>query len=812
MKYLFTCITLSLVSSVFAQTYKGTVRNSQGSPIAYANVVVKSSDKGVEDAVITGVITDEDGKFALSVEHEGSMVLSISFIGYATRSIELGKSLDTDLGTITLQESQSELDEVVVAGKAPVITREADRLVFNVQSSTVSQGFNATEVIKNVPRIDPTSDQLKIIGKSSVMVLINDKLINLNGSDLTTYLKSIRSEDIARIEVMTTPPAKYDAASNSGLINIVLKKNVDLGFDGTVSSTYIQRTKPGIMPSASLRYSTKRLSTSLNIFADQETKIYDTDIDIDYATLTRRSIVKREDDIMGLSAGLTMDYQLSDNARAGVVLNGSYWDTEQTTASQVFFENSSQKVDSNQNLPFQEVDSTQNLPSINNNRYDYLAISAYYDVKLDTLGKTLKFNYNRLQKGNEDDRDFISESFDGNFETRTKKTSATNVGNADYTATSINADLELPFEGYRIEVGGKWTRLGNNSEIRFFDTTSDTPVLDASQSNDFTYNETIWASYVSFEKSWGEKFYSKVGLRYETTSTEGRPSGQDDTNAITNRFDNIFPSIFLSYELNESHSFSLAYNKRIDRPIFYDVNPFRTYIDFYNYIQGNPSLMPSLTHNVEASYMFKNNLSFTAYASFLKDGSEYITITSEDDLFIVSRPENYYNQDTYGLDISYSFEPFKNFSSYSSFSAYYNSSESQLTQLTIPELQGYGYFFSTRNSWAFNKERNNSLYLNFYQKFPSTEGLANISNRASLQLGCVMNFLDQKLAMNVSVSDIFRQSFTKTTEKYPGFTWNSKQYSDQQNLNITLTYKFGNNKSRNVNRNIDDSDKSRFNQ
>lgn len=790
-----TMVFLLLSYTTSAQTYKGAILDSQKQPIAYANVIARSS---IEGHLITGVVSDEQGQFKMLVDTKKPFIITISFIGYDSWAKNIVSSSSTDLGVITLNESRNELEAVVLTVKRPVITRTGDRLVFNVQNSVVSQGYNATEVIKNVPRIDPTSDALKIIGKSSVMVLVNNRLINLEGSDLTAYLKSLRSENIARIEVMTIPPAKYDAAANSGLINIILKKNIDLGFDGTVTYTHIQRTKPGIMPSASLRYSSKKLSTSLNIFADRETKIYDLDANIDYTTRIRKSTVKREDDTKGISSGLSVDYQLNNMSRIGIVLNGSFWDTEQNTKAKTFFKNS-----------IQNIDSTQNLPSNNKNQYDYLALSAYYDITLDTLGKTLKFNYNRLQKNNEDNRNLVSTGFNGDFGAQTNYTSANNISKAVYSASSVNADLELPFSNFKMEFGGKWTALANDSEIQYFDTSSAIPFLDINQSNTFRYDETIWAAYASLEKSWNDKLYSKIGIRYETTSAKGYSISQNNT--FTNSFENFFPSIFLSYQLNNSHAFSLAYNKRIDRPVFYDVNPFRSYINFYNYIEGNPKLQPSITNNIEFSYTLKNNLSLITYASFLKNGSEYLTITSDDDLFIISRPENYYNQHTLGLDLSYSFKPFKNFNSYNSFSIYYNSSESKLPQYTIPDLKGYGYFLSTSNTWNFNKKRNNRLYLNFYQKFPSTEGLTTISNRASLKLGCIVNFFDKNLTLNISVNDIFKQSYTKTTENYPGYTWKSNQYSDQQNLNFTVTYKFGNNKFRNSKRSIDDSDKSRFN-
>jgi hypothetical protein len=772
----------------------GKMTDANQNPIELAEIILMSAD-GI---ALKSEFSDANGNFILEYLN-GNYMLQIKKIGKLLYSTPVVLDQDRDYGTITAQAPVNELSEVVVSSNKKLIERKGDRLVFNVEQSIYATGQNAAEVLKNTPRVDPSSESLKIIGKSSVMVMVNDRLLNLSGPDLETFLKSLRSDNIAKIEVISTPPASFDASGNSGLINIVLKKNTQTGLDGSLSGSYVQRTKPGFMPSANLAYSGDKLAVGLNFFADDEIRNAVSRIDIDYPSESRKSNILREDRSKGISTTLNIDYAIGPKANTGVIASVNAWDIGQRYQSIVRFEQSAT----------QAVDRTQNLPSINSSKYTYLSFSPYYDIKLDTLGKAVKFNYNYLIRNNNDDRDFFSSSFDGYFAALTDQNASTNQSDGRYAVNTFNANIELPFAHQRFDFGAKFSLLENDSEIRFYDTTTGVPMLDAGQSNTFDYQEQIWAAYVSYEKPLGNKWFVKAGLRYEYTATKG--NSVTTASAFENTFDHFFPTALLTYNPSERHSFSLGYSKRIDRPAFNDVNPFKVYLDYYNYAEGNPGLLPSLTHNIEFSYLFNNNLSFTLYGTLLKNGADYLTISSQGNPFIVSRPENFFDQKSIGFDVSHTWKPFANFSSYNTASAYYKKAESLVPQITIDDLDGYGCFVSTRNTYTLNKERKNRLYVNYYHQFPYVDGLKKVYTRASVTIGGSFTFLDKNLILNVAVSDIFRQANSKVVERYPTFAWRSNVYNDQRNLNLSLTYKFGNKKAKTTERNVDDSDKNRLN-
>ena len=174
----------------------------------------------------------------MSVNKKGNFTLVIRYLGEILYQKTIALNENTDLGVLKVDNAH-QLSEVTLTAKKQLIEKKSDRLVYNVQNSLLSTGVSSDELLKNIPRIDPTSDGLKIIGKSNVLVMIDDRLLNISGDDLKNYLKTLRSENIDKIEIITNPSAKYDAAGNTGLINIKLKKKLNTGFDANISSTSI---------------------------------------------------------------------------------------------------------------------------------------------------------------------------------------------------------------------------------------------------------------------------------------------------------------------------------------------------------------------------------------------------------------------------------------------------------------------------------------------------------------------------------------------------------------------------------------------
>ncbi len=375
----FTLILLLLTFSdnAFSQLIKGKIVDINNKPIEFVEVIAYENNKPLISELSNG-----EGFFNLFINKKGNYKIVIRQLGavFYEKNIEFN-NLNIDLGIISFDNSLS-LNEVVISTKRKLIEKKSDRLIYNVQSSVFSNGLSCNELLKNIPRIDPTSDGLKIIGKGNVLVMIDGRLLNISGNDLKNYLKTIRSENIEKVEVITNPSAKYDASGNSGLINIKLKKKTNLGFDGTISSKFIQRTKPSINNSLNLNYSTQKLILNYNIFYGDENRYSNYKNDYFFTNETRKSVENTERINRGLSHNFNLDYQILKGSNLGFYLNYGDWDNNSNRDSKVrFYDNNN-------------IYRSQNLPAFTQSNYKGISFSPYLDIKLDTTGSKLSFYYN----------------------------------------------------------------------------------------------------------------------------------------------------------------------------------------------------------------------------------------------------------------------------------------------------------------------------------------------------------------------------------------------------------------------------------
>ncbi|WGH75230.1 outer membrane beta-barrel family protein [Tenacibaculum tangerinum] len=783
-------IVLFSYSSYAQIELKGIVKDSSNVAIEFANVVLTNE----KNEIVKGVITDEKGEFSLSAK-KGTYKLSISFLGYKdwVKKVTLDDSFD--FGIVILEESQNNLDEVVVAGRKKIIERKGDRIIFNVQNSILANGISGIDLLKNVPRIDPTSEGLRIIGKSNVQVLINGKILNIDGVDLKNYLNSLRSDNIEKIEVITSPSSKYDASGNSGLINILLKKKSVLGFDGSITSSYIQRTKPTNNQSLNLSYSNKKLIIGYNVFLGKENRVSEKNNEYFFLNETRSSSENSKRNNEGLSNTFNLDYKLTKNSNFGFYLNFNKWNNDVDYLSTVkFIENNT-------------TSKAQVLSSIIDGKYNFVSVSPYYDIKLDSIGKVIKLRYNFIKSETDNSSNLSSENYMGSFQTLEETSSSRNDIENDFTVNSVGVDVELPLKSMKIEFGAKYLKFDADNNVHFFNTSSGIDVIDSDLTNNFRYHEQIIATYFSGNKSFGEKVYTSVGLRFESTEVNGNLISHDAF--FINNYNNLFPNIFISYDPNDNHSYSLSYNRRIFRPTLTDLNPFRVYQDEFNYSVGNPNLMPRLSDNVEIGYTYKGELSIAMYVSRTSDNIAIITTPSNDNQTIITQPLNALTTYDFGSDISCYWKINNNLRSFNSFNLTYQKSTSSDANLPDDDLKGLNASISSNTTYVFNSEKDHKFFLNAFYAFPGVEEAYVSKNIFFLKLGANLNFLNKKININCYIGDLFNTTIARNTVNFQTFLFKNRIFNDNRQFNISLTYKFGNNKSKKA-RDINFSEKDRL--
>ena len=415
------------------------------------------------------------------------------------------------------------------------------------------------------------------------------------------------------------------------------------------------------------------------------------------------------------------------------------------------------------------------------------SINLYSVYQIDSLGKKISFDIDYFNFNNELKRNFYTNQIQLSSNSLY---SAINSGDQDVNNFSIRADTELPLKFANLSFGGKISWIKTNNNVKLFNTTTGIPVFEPNQSDEFEYNENIQALYFSINKKI-KKWETQLGIRFENTTTEGNSISLNQVN--TNNYSKFFPTAYISFTPNDNYSFSLNYSKRLSRPPYGRLNPFKWYNSAFSFKQGNPFLQPSFTDNVEFNFNYKNNWNSTLYYSSTKAGYEYITILNNNTNFQETKPFNYYNTNSIGFSQSYNINILKKISIYNSLNIYYSDSKSSL-QITNQRLFGWGGDFSINCDYFINNSKTIIFNTRFSNIFKGVWDLDRNNSYNQLDASLKMLFFDKNLQLTLTGTDLFhsyQQEFISYTND---IKINYNSYLDKRSFRISLIYNFGNNK------------------
>lgn len=760
----------ALASSAFlsAQSIEGTITNTSHQPSTDTEILVTKANSKFS------AITDEKGKYKITLKEDGNYILQIIKDGITTNTENITVKGDL-LKNIEIKEkkapTEQKIEGVTMTVKKKLFERKVDRLVFNVENSIASQGIDALEALAKTPMVRTTDDAVSIAGRSNVAIMVNDRLLNLSGQEMINYLKTLRSDDIAKIEVITTPPAKYEAEGKSGLINIVLKKNTSLGWNGSLQTSgryYWNRPVVSTRSGASFNYQGKKLSVTTNLSLGDnywEERAYNHLTgkgNTDYWNTESKGL----NNYRYKGGNVKGEYKINDKNLVGINYNYSYSNPIEKAQSYT------RRQSDNTPQEFYSDSDNRNIRKVHN-------ATVFYDVKLDTVGSKLSLSANVMLN------DANAKNL---YNTVTNVTTASFVNPiSQYKIYSGQADLEKNFAKIKTEAGMKFTGIKNNSYFNFFDIVNSQNIRNTVRSNDFFYNEQNYAAYASTSFKINEKWDAKAGLRYEYTNLEGVSVNDNVTNNI--RYGKFFPTAYLGYKANDNNTFSVNYSRRISRPYFGNLNPFKNIISEFEYSTGNPYLLPSFSDNLELGYVLKNNFNVTAYYNYNKDNSDRIQVVEGSQKYSIVK--NFYNEDQAGINISYNYNKLKWLESNIFVNGFYAKSKSYDVD-AIAAPAGYGANFNLDNNFFLNKEKTVTLTLGFWSEIPNRSGNTYFNGNFSAYSGVKMNLMQKNLIINFSVNDLFNSNRTKGTEYYPNYDVEYYGKGINRNLNLSVTYKFGN--------------------
>lgn len=757
--------------------------------LAWENVVVSTT----EGKIVGGTATKEDGSFEINIS-KGFYKIKSSPFGLKEYEKEISIEKDTDLGLIVLTKKTNDLNEVVVKTQKRTIEQKIDRLIYNVENNVSTVGGDALSAINTAPGVVVQNNTINILGKGSSRVMIDGRIIELSGEELNGFLKSISASDIKNIEIITNPPAKYDANGTGGLININLKKGARDSWKNATTLSYDQN-KYGVYTLRDNFFYNKnkfRFSASVNAKSGYRNNTDDLELYFPDGLQHMKSESKINEE--NLSGKVALDYDISDRTTIGLQ-----------------YLNDRKNPNFQSDIVINNYDTKNNLESIvlNNGYSDRHSGNQIYNAhlltKLDTLNRKLSVDFDYFNYNSKFDRDFTTITYSPDMDFISFDQSGRNISDQKIDNMSFKADMEHPLEFVNLSYGAKVSFTKSKSNLQFYDNISGTPILDLSQSNEFEYDENNQAVYVNGNKKINEKFTMQLGLRVENTQTDGFSANLNQR--IKNNYFKLFPTFYLTYKKNENNSFNVNYGKRINRPRFDLLNPFRIYINSNSYSEGNPFLKPSYSDNFEISHSYKEVLRTSAYLNRITDGYGVIfTSDPATNTQVVTR-ENYYNGINYSVGESYSAEITKWWSTENTL--YLLGSKTKFTSgINATPTNGLQLDFSTSNTFSLSEAT--KLQVDYTYSSPVKGGLYTVGYMSGLNIAVKQDLFKKSMQIAFLANDIFNTNYLKDfTSVVNGIKQVYSQNDSSRFVRLSLIYNFGNTKINVKQRNFGNEEEKR---
>jgi hypothetical protein len=771
-----------LAGNMYAQhSLSGTVKDqSDGSAVAYATVALMTADS----SIVTGITTDGTGGFKLENVGAGNYLVRISFIGYETAYRNIGVPQQSDLGEIRLTEKANKLDEVVVTASRPFVEQRIDRYIVNVGSHIMTAGRNAMDVLRNTPGVlvNPNGS-ITVMGRS-VEIWIDGRPSRLSGDQLKMLLSSTQGETIDRIEVITNPSSRYDAAGIGGIINIRTKKGLQYGMNGSVNAGATKSRVNGNEAGLLLNYR----SSAVNLFGNYNVnrnqiwqKISQTNsikMPEGLITFDQETLGKSQTASMHHQYRLGADFFFSRNRTLGLLVNGygsgkdisitdgntkitpAYENVAQMTMhSQMTQQTNRQQANANYQQIFSKSGQQLNID------LDY---GRFYSKPLQSITNHYEDEYKTPVRDEEQLRHVNPQQIE------------IYSGKLDYT--------HPVWENGRLEAGVKSSRSKTDNDLLYETYVDDRWETDRNQTNHFIYTEQIHAAYLSLSKSWG-KWSVQAGLRGEYTLSSGE---QRTTGAVSDSsYINLFPSLFINYR-PDSHTLGISYSRRISRPSYGQLNPFEIKMDAYSYIAGNPYLTPAYTHNVQLSYSYKQYLMARLSYSHVSDMIVNAPVASGEDARYGIIPINFGRNQSFSGMVNYRISPAKWWVANLMVNATYATNNSGQEQEDEYLSRGFSYNISLNNSfvlpYGFSAEISGFYVFGLKQGYFVLEPIGNIS------AGIRKSLLDNKLMISLNVNDLFYTYNERVSAQYGNINYKVVNDRDSRSAALSLRYSFGSDK------------------
>ena len=780
-RYFYFLATVFAFSTAGAQSISGSVSDAAGAPNAFA--AIRLFQIGESDSTqVAGANADADGRFVFNTTTPGNYRVKAALVGFedAVSSVFYFSGKENKTLLSIQMNTLATLKEVVVSASKPLIDVQVDKTVVNVEGTILSAGGTALDILQRSPGVVVTpQEQINLAGKGAANVLIDGKSTGLNDAELAAYLRSLSSETIRSIELITNPSARYDAQGTAGIINIRLKKNQNFGAKGNVALGYSQSIHHRLNGGLNLNYRPGPVNFFLN------TNFYDAGQTVSQK-IDRYQNGKHFDqdnptiaDWNSQLAKTGMDWYINDFQTLGVMVTGSRYDHKTRGFS-------TNRISDMVSGAVDSVIASQSVHPEFNRRVNYNINYRFAD----TTGHELTIDADRI--------DYASSANNriDNLISRTESTTARNFAygaiqgqgigiwsvKTDYTATKKN--------GWKWETGAKITMTDSDNQTEGYTDAGNGFVPDAGRTNAFELQENIGAVFANLGKNI-KKWTFLAGLRAEHTQINGASTNLsgERINSPDTSYNNLFPNVFVQYQMSENHQFGLSVNRRLERPLYQDLNPFIWQTDPYTSERGNSGLTPAFSQSAALKYTYKWAASVELNYTKTTNIIQTVARTSGDMVWL--QPFNIATSDNTGIQINSPLPIAKWWSGYASLGVWYNRFRLAVDCQQLQTATWGGSFWTGQqiklgNDWQYE--------FSVWAQLPTTEGMFRNKGIASLDMGLKKTFLKGKATVKLAVYDVLGTQHWVETVDFNGLQARRRNDWESQSVALRLNWNFGNEK------------------
>ncbi len=795
--FLFTFLSFATMQAQKDVTITGKVIDkTTGQPLEYATVAFFSK---AENRIVTGGITNEAGNFSIPVP-SGTYDISIEFISFKKQTIPDQKlSTDKNLGTLSLEADTEALDEIEIIAEKTTVEIKLDKKIYNVGKDLTVRGGTVSDVLDNVPSVSvDVEGNVALRGNENVRILINGKPSGLVGINSTDALRQLPAESIERVEVITSPSARYDAEGTAGILNIILRRSKLQGLNGAITTnvgwpksagisgninfrtgdlnifnttSYDYREVPG-NSSSYTRYFNREFDDNGNLIVDDPDTYLDETNDYDRVR-------------KGLSTNFGVEWYITDSASLTGAVSYRNGDNESNTTNTLIQLDENQEFVS-QNNRFDPEEETDNV----------LQYSVNFTKNFDDGGHKLTMDF-QYEDNSEDE--FSAVFVQGVNSERVSTLE-------DQSRILLQADYVLPIgEKSQFELGyrGNFNDQDTDYTVEFLNETTNEFELSTGLSNFLNYREYVNAAYSQFGSKVGSKFSYLLGLRMESTRiTIDQPTSGDYSK---NDYTGLFPTVNLSYELSENENVTLGYSRRIQRPRSWFINPFPSRSSVTSIFRGNPELAPSYSGLFDLGYykkFGKVSLNTSAYYQHTTDAFSFISFDTGETVdvngqtfsVIERTPINLAEEDRYGFEFTLTYNPIRKWNINANFNIFRQSITGTDPNGFSLDNDNTSWFARLNNKYTLPGKIEWQTSLNY--RGPSEDAQNKREGVFSANMAFSRDIFNENASIALNVSDLLNSRKRTMDTTTPTYTGTSEFQWRERSINLSFTYRFNQQKKR----------------